>query len=336
MFSFFRNGVNFLVWACDDVEMLRNNILEISEGKELSLEEAFDSSGQDDTIVILTKEMSDMVSRKNFEKVVVANVSSEDLLSKFISQENPLKHTKVRSAPSMVIMRYLGDVEKIINEIKQDYDCQEGEFFDLLEQGNDKGLILSFTDRSLKSDISIKNHYKKALYIKIPYEEFMSEMRMHALRYINEGIGKKDWYELEIRIYDRYEAYQLHYERLMEILEELELGIVLGEAWAKDYPRFLMSVGVYRIRFFTFNSPKDIKKVLLGFEYTKNGTRIVDMDLYKGKIKINWTDTLEKDIPRVRTKLAETFRQRSLNNMRKEIVDRIEKLEEEILKTRID
>ena len=48
MFSFFRNGVNFIVWASDDISMLRDNILEISKGQELSLEEAFDSSGEDD------------------------------------------------------------------------------------------------------------------------------------------------------------------------------------------------------------------------------------------------------------------------------------------------
>ena len=168
MFSFFRNGVNFIVWASDDISMLRDNILEISKGQELSLEEAFDSSGEDDTIVILTKEMADKVSSENLEKVIIANISSEDLLSRFISQENPPQNTKVRSAPSIIVMRYFGDVEKIISEIELDYVCREGSFVDLLEQGNDKGVILSFTDRSLKSDIFIRSLYKKALYIKLP------------------------------------------------------------------------------------------------------------------------------------------------------------------------
>lgn len=336
MFSFFRNGVNFIVWASDDISMLRDNILEISKGQELSLEEAFDSSGEDDTIVILTKEMADKVSSENLEKVIIANISSEDLLSRFISQENPPQNTKVRSAPSIIVMRYFGDVEKIISEIEHDYDCREGSFVDLLEQGNDKGVILSFTDRSLKSDVFIRSLYKKALYIKLPYETFMADMRMHALRYINEGIGKKDWYELEIRIYDRYQAYSLQYDRLIEILEELELGLVLGEAWTKDYPRMFMPVGVYRIRFFTFNPPKDIKKVLLGFEYTSDGTRIVDMDLYQGKTKINWTDTLEKELPRIRFKMAEVFRQRSISQMREDVVANINKLDEMILNTRVE
>jgi hypothetical protein len=75
MFSFFRNGVNFIVWASDDISMLRDNILEISKGQELSLEEAFDSSGEDDTIVILTKEMADKVSSENLEKVIIAGYS---------------------------------------------------------------------------------------------------------------------------------------------------------------------------------------------------------------------------------------------------------------------
>lgn len=336
MFSFFRNGVNFIVWASDNLDELRDNIIKISDGKELSLEEAFDSSGEDDTIVIFTREMFEKVSTKDFENVIIAKISSEDLLSRFISQDNPPQNTKVRSATSIIVMRYFGDVEKVIDEIKIDYDCKEGDFVDLLEQGNDKGVILCFTDKSLKSDVFIKNMYKKALYIKIPYETFMADMRMHSLRYINEGLGKKDWYELEIRIFDRYSAYQLQYDRLIEILEELELGIVLGEAWAKDYPRLFMAVGVYRIRFFTFNQPKEIKKVLLGFEYTSQGTRIVDMDLYKGKTKINWTDTLEKGLPRIRFKMAEIFRNRSIAQMRPETVENIIRLDEEIIKTRIE
>lgn len=336
MFSFFRNGVNFIVWASENLEDLRDNILEISGGEELALKDAFDSSGEDDTIVIFTNEMAEKISANNLENVIIAKISSEDLLSRFISQENPPKYTKVRSAPSIIVMRYFGDVEKIIDEIKLDYDCKEGDFVELLDQGNDKGVILSFTDRSLKSDVYIKSMYKKALYIKIPYEIFMADMRMQALRYINEGLGKKDWYELEIRIFDRYSAYELQYDRLMEILEELELGLVLGESWSKDYPRLFMAVGVYRIRFFTFNQPKDIKKVLLGFEYTSDGTRIVDMDLYKGKTKINWTDTLEKDLPRIRFKMAEEFRQRSIRQMRPEAIDNILKLDEMIIKTRIE
>lgn len=336
MFSFFRNGVNFIVWASENLEELRDNILEISGGEELTLKDAFDSSGEDDTIVIFTNEMAEKVSTNNLENVIIAKISSEDLLSRFISQENPPKYTKVRSAPSIIVMRYFGDVEKIIDEIKLDYDCKEGDFIELLDQGNDKGVILGFTDRSLKSDVYIKSMYKKALYIKIPYEIFMADMRMQALRYINEGLGKKDWYELEIRIFDRYSAYELQYDRLMEILEELELGLVLGESWSKDYPRLFMAVGVYRIRFFTFNQPKDIKKVLLGFEYTSDGTRIVDMDLYKGKTKINWTDTLEKDLPRIRFKMAEEFRQRSIRQMRPEAIENILKLDEMIIKTRIE
>ena len=336
MFSFFRNGVNFIVWASDNLEELRDNILKISGGQELGLNEAFDLSGEDDTIVIFTKEMAEKVSSDNLENVILAKISSKDLLSRFISQDNPPKNTKVRSAPSIIVMRYFGDVEKVIDEIKIDYDCKEGNFIELLDQGNDQGVILSFTDRSLKSDVYIKSMYKKALYIKIQYETFMADMRMQALRYINEGLGKKDWYELEIRIFDRYSAYQLQYDRLMEILEELELGLVLGEAWAKDYPRLFMAVGVYRIRFFTFIQPKDIKKVLLGFEYTNDGTRIVDMDLYQGKTKINWTDTLEKELPRIRFKMAEVFRQRSISQMREDVVDNINKLDEMILNTRVE
>ncbi|MHB1393884.1 MAG: hypothetical protein ACYCYE_12585 [Clostridia bacterium] len=43
-------------------------------------------------------------------------------------------------------------------------------------------------------------------------------------------------------------------------MEWLELGIILGESWGKDNPRPMMSVEVYRVRFFTFHNPIYIKR----------------------------------------------------------------------------
>jgi hypothetical protein len=45
---------------------------------------------------------------------------------------------------------------------------------------------------------------------------------------------------------------------------------------------------------------------------------------------------LEKELPRIRFKMAEVFRQRSISQMRKEAVDNINKLDEMILKTRVE
>lgn len=336
MFSFFRKGPDFLVWASVDTDRLKDGLMQLAEGKIMSLEEAFDSSDEGDTIVMMTKHMSKKITSSEMEQVAGFKCSSEDLLCKYISaQDNHITST-VRRAPSIVIMRVFGDIKKVTDKIAQDYDAVNGSFEQQLEQANDYGIILGFTQESLKNSVTVKSLYPEVMYININYEEFMSDMRMQVLRYINEGIDKRDWYELEIRIYDRYEAYSLQYERLMKIIEELELGLVLGEAWSKDYPRLFMSVGVYRLRLFTFISPLEIKKALLGFEYTYSGDRIVDIDIYKGKTKLNWTDTIEKGLVRDRKQMAEQFRERYNKQIRSEIKSEISKLEKQILETRID
>ncbi|HSN66458.1 MAG TPA: hypothetical protein VLS94_07445, partial [Fusibacter sp.] len=158
--------------------------------------------------------------------------------------------------------------------------------------------------------------------------------RMHGLQYLNVGISNKDWFEIEIRIFDRYSAYKLHYDRLLEVIESLELGYVLGESWSKDYPRLFMSVVVYRIRFFTFNEPSMIKNMLLGMEYLSDGTRIVDYDVYYNQKKLYWTDQREKKDPATRHLLGLKYREEILSRLSQESVDKLTRLEEEIIRTR--
>lgn len=82
----------------------------------------------------------------------------------------------------------------------------------------------------------------------------------------------------------------MHYKRLAIVLDNMDIGLILGEMWTKDYPRFMMSVLVYQIRLFTLLSPLKIKEILLGLEYAYDGTRIVDFDLIcKNKNRLDWS-----------------------------------------------
>lgn len=336
MISFFRKGPDFLVWAAEDTTALREGLLQLVDGDILTLEEAFDASDEGYTIVMMTRQMSQKITSSDMEQVAGFRCSSEDLLCLYISAQDYHIKSKVRRAPSIVIMRVFGDARKVMDKIGEDYEAMTGSFEEQLEQANDYGIILAFTKESLKNSITVKSLHPEVMYINMRYEDFMADMRMQVLRYINEGIDKRDWYELEIRIYDRYEAYTLQYERLINIIEELEIGLVLGEAWSKDYPRLFMSVGVYRLKLFTFFDPVDVKKVLLGFEYAFSGQRIVDIDVYKGKTKLNWTDTIEKGVPRDRMQMAAAFRKKYDKQLRPEIRKEISELEKQILATRTD
>ena len=107
---------------------------------------------------------------------------------------------------------------------------------------------------------------------------------------------------MEIRIYDKYGAYNLHYNRMIEVFDDLDIGLVLGESWSKDYPKALLSVQIYRVRFFTFKEADELKRILLGLEYLRDGTRVVDYDVYCKNKKVGWVDLLKRKERRTATR----------------------------------
>jgi hypothetical protein len=181
--------------------------------------------------------------------------------------------------------------------------------------------------------MSLNDIYEKVLFMEERYYPLLKSLRSHALKYLNMGIANKDWYEIEIRIFDRYSAYKLHYERLLNVIENLELGIILGESWGKDHPRPMMLVEVYRVRFFTFYSPVYIKRILLGMEYLEDGTRIIDYDIYYNRKKLDWTETVESGI-KSRHLLGIKYREEILSKLSEPEKGKMHMLEESILHTR--
>lgn len=55
-----------------------------------------------------------------------------------------------------------------------------------------------------------------------------ARLEARAMDLFNESIGRRDWTEMEIRIYDAYEHYSPHIERLRTVLRSLQIGLNLG------------------------------------------------------------------------------------------------------------
>ena len=141
---------------------------------------------------------------------------------------------------------------------------------------------------------------------------------------------------MEIRIYDIFGAYNLQYDRMMEVFDDLDIGLVLGESWSKDYPKALLSVQVYRVRFLTFKEPFELKRILFGLEYSADGTRIVDYDVYFKNRKVGWLDHLNRKERKIadRDKEAALARRELLEILSEDTISDIKKLEKEIIKSR--
>lgn len=334
MFSIIRTGPKFLILESQHSDQLIDYFkYKFKANKKEDFLNAFQEAGEEHTIIFIVKKANEIVKCSECMDILIINEDPDVILC--AAMNNKIKEfiSFSRIAPRVIVMRTFGDIEKIINKVREDYKCIEGSLIELLDNSNEKGTIIAFAKNPINKLMTISDFYEKALCIEEKYSKLFKDMRMHALRYLNEGLGNKDWYEIEIKIYDRYSAYDLHYERLIKVLESLEMGIILGESWSKDYPRLFMAVGVYRVRFFTFYNPNYIKKMLVGLEYLDDGTRIVDYDIFYNRKKINWADVSEDNI-RSKNLLGKKYRKEIFSKLEEKQIKDILNLESEIIQTR--
>lgn len=334
MFSLVRSGPKMLLLESTDLKSLKTYLLENMGAAEYEFSSAFEKAGEDFTIIILTEQIKDIVNEKDIVETLIIAEEPDVVLCRLINEEKMHLVKKIRTAPRIIIVRAMGNLENVIQEIHKDHGGSFGTMMEILNSRNEKGTLVAITDKPLHLNMRISDLYEKCLFIEQSFYPLFKSLRLHALKYLNMGISNKDWYEIEIRIYDRYSAYKLHYQRLAAVFDLLDLGIILGESWAKDYPRFMMAVGVYRLRFFTFHDPKYIKKILVGLEYLEDGTRIVDYDVYFQRKKIDWSDTLEKGEPHARHLLGLKYQKEIFSLLSPQDAANIKSIENDILKTR--
>jgi hypothetical protein len=334
MFSLVRSGPKVLIFESDRIKELSEYLITEKKACSYDYDTAFERAGEDYTIIFLTPKISEVVNLKQTECSLIVMEEPDVILCDLLNDRMNHLVNKARISTRIIIMRAIGDLERVVQEISGDYDCSVGNLTDLLNENNEKGTVVILTDKPIHRTISFKDDiYAKSIFIRKRYRPLLRDLRSHGLKYLNQGIGNKDWYELEIRIFDRYSEYKLHYERLLNIMEWLELGIILGESWGKDNPRPLMTVEVYRVRFFTFHDPIYIKKILLGLELLDDGTRIVDYDLYYNRKKLNWSDAANEGI-KMRHLIGAKYRKEIVSKLSDKEIAELKVMEDKILKTR--
>lgn len=335
MFSLVRSGPKILVFKTGQIERLRHLFEEALGAKEYDLNTAFDRATENYTILFIAEEMEEVLEQDQIKEILMVKEEADMVLCRLIKADQERLIKDVRTAPRILILRVLGEMDQIMSQIQEDMGGELGSFKHMLDSGSQYSTLVSLTDKPLNRNMRISDLFNKTLKLEGSHTHFLKELRMHAMKYLNASIGNKDWHEIEIRIFDRYSAYELHYDRLIELFEALELGLVLGESWSKDYPRLFMAVEVYRVRFFTFHEPKFIKQMLLGMEYTSDGTRIVDYDVYMNHKKMDWTEVLTKEDPKNRLQAGVKYRQQIFDKLSASAIEELERLETEVLKTRI-
>lgn len=242
------------------------------------------------TVLLLSKKMDKNLSiiQGDFEYIIIVNLAIEDVLIRLVEFKEQMGMLSIRSAPRMIVMRTTGDADKYIRMVNYDIQGDVIASNDIFERYG-KGTIIIFTEKKINGPLDVGNLNPKAIFTEKPAAQISKFLNNRRVKYVNAGIEKKDWSELLIKIYDSYEQYDLHYERLTLVLDELDCGLILGETWGRDAALAFHSVDIYQIRLFTYQPTVDIKKILLGLEYDFKGERVVDYDLFVKRKKQSWT-----------------------------------------------
>ncbi len=315
MLSTIRSGPKILVIGTPEPNRMEAYLKGLCPAIQGSFTEVFDATQEEDSIVIVTQaNLNQAVPLSTIQDAFSLKLDMETLLCGLLTDGINVHIRQIRMAPRMILLRSMGDLGKSMEVIRTDYPGESGTVLDLMNRFTNSGAMIALTDKPLHRVCNVGDLYTEALHVEIPYGTLYKSLRSNALKYLNAGINNKDWTELEIRIYDRISAYDLHYKRLLQMIEALELGLILGESWGKDNPRFMMKVDVYRVRLMTFLDVGEIKRYLVGLEYLEDGMRIADHDLYFNRKKISWNE-VAKGYANSRDSLGKLYRDKVVEKL---------------------
>lgn len=318
MLSMIRSGPKTLLISTPEPLLMGQYLNEKYSGVQGTFEQVFDAAKEENSIVIMIQgNLDQAIPITAAQDAYSLPVEMENLLCALISDGMNRYIRQIRMSTRMILLRSMGDLGRSLEVIESDYPGETGPVMDLMNLYADQGTIVAFTEKPVNRICRLGDVHPEARHISMPYGTLFKELRAHALKYLNAGIGNKDWVELEIRIFDRLSKYELHYKRLVQMIDSLELGLILGESWSKDNPRFMMTVDVYRVRLMTFLEPAEIKRYLVGLEYLEDGMRIADQDVYLNRKKIYWSD-VAKGHAKSRAALGMLYRSRILEKMAQE------------------
>ncbi|MCH4888899.1 hypothetical protein EZV73_14985 [Acidaminobacter sp. JC074] len=268
---------------------------------------------KDEIVVLLTQKMGDEVKQIDVEYMMLIPTNLERFSSRLMNKPIAKSFiTEIRFLPKLIVMRVAGNMDATINKISEDIEGTIENTVGAIEKISN-GTVVFITDSALHRSIDVNDIFEKCVRTSKSFSSIMDYLNAQDFRYLTVGNSKYEWTELTIKIYDSYGRYDLHYNRLHFVFEKLEIGMIIGEAWGTDSASIFQSVDVYQVRFFTFKSPTEIKRILVGLEYLHNAERICDYDLFYKRKKIHW-DKVRIDNVKGKVELGVYWRSKLIEN----------------------
>ncbi len=323
-----RTGPRFLFLRNSDQEKLLSLLEKEYSSARKSLDQAIEESGEGDTILVVLEKEKDKEQVEGSTPVLLVRIGSSPLLVSIINKQHlQASIENVELGPGLLVMKAPRPGEKILEKVQKEYDAIPVPLKEAIVKGHSDWSVICFTDRPLSRTLSKSDLLESTLLIKKSVPELYQQLRRQSVKYLTEELEEGEWRELKINIYDSLERYNIHYERVTTVIEDLEIGFILGETWSVDHPFVLMSVSVFQVQLFTYLGPKEVKRIMMSLEYDDEGNRVADFDLYYQKKKVEWGG-MEKGRQKNRMELATAYKEKYMNSLTSQAKSKLAQLDQ--------
>lgn len=328
MLSLVRSGPTVMkITVRRDAHRLVESIARISVVKRSIPIESYSNASEGDTLIFLHREGVDEVETYR------TTLPPATLLGSIIQQGLSSEMADIRLSPPNIVMRLIGDLDKAIDRIARDFNAREAEENVLMPYFDENTVLVNFTSVPLNRIVQLDEFSKRALLIDKPYGQLLVYLRAKAQEYLHIAMGGPDMNAIEITLFDAMNQFNLHYRRLITVLQGLDMGIVAGEDWVPEFSIGLRKTEVYKVRLLSPFSVEEVKQICLGLEYDENGQRVVDFDVYAGKKKIGWASEKKARFPGLtRNEIGTIYREKLLSSLPGEAGAFLKKLDAEIVR----
>ena len=270
-----------MVFLMGDVEAIKNGVTSIFGVEEIPTDEAIRRSNEFETVLFVTPPSETTVPP---ETGFLIRRSARVVLAEIMSRKLPVEKAKAES--TIILLHIPAKVQEALRLIAEEFGGEIVEQREALNLGEAGDTVISVTRKKLNSPIGPEDIEGAVLvrkYFLDVYRELLIGLPVMLFKLLPE------WNELTIKIYDTEKRYEENIERLMMVIEDLDLGFIVGEGWDWDYPRPFMRVPVYKLKLLTWEKPERVKFLLKGLEY-RGYKRLCDIDVFVGGKKIDWVD----------------------------------------------
>ena len=337
MMSFVRTGPKILIIDTSDEATFKKFVKthfsckEMGEGVK-TFEDVISVMTQHQTLIYFTQDKRNDISHFEIEHCVVMDEEAHSFLIYSINHgmANLINH--VSKAPRIVIMKVLGATESIINSVAEDF-VSEIEPVKTIFSRHLQGTAICFTGVNLNKRVNFEDFFHQAIYTEAHYSDVIKIIDSHSLKYINRNMNMDDWYEITIRIHDKYEAYKMQSDRLNFVLDKLNAGFILKEGWGEDSLKLFVSSGAYKVTLYTYLKPVELYNILIALEYMENGEHLVDFDMIYNKKKVHWDESSGAG-KKGREQLSLEYRRKIYEELDIEDIKTLEAMEDSIFSSR--